>query len=135
MDCTYERHGDTIRCVNCLHQIAWTKDRLPRHNCRGVLNWAGRLLMRLPPGDGIAHAAKIAGMALLAKLWEETTGKPCGCRDRQAWLNREWRRFVWRHFATPHKKSCRVNPARPAETAATRRQPQPLPQPSDTPAG
>jgi hypothetical protein len=38
-------------------------------------------------GDTVADLAHITGMDQLAKLYEQTTGKDCGCQDRRQVLN------------------------------------------------
>jgi len=39
-------------------------------------------------GDAIADLTHLTGVDQLAKLYEQTTGKPCGCQERQDLLNR-----------------------------------------------
>jgi hypothetical protein len=39
-------------------------------------------------GDVVAAVAKAVGADRLARLWEEWTGIPCGCPERQEKLNR-----------------------------------------------
>lgn len=64
------------------------------------LTATGKLLIAMPPpGDGVATIAKWTGMGHLAKIWEQMSGTPCGCGDRQQWLNAAWERFVWQHFS------------------------------------
>lgn len=43
-------------------------------------------------GDRIADGIKAVKLDVLAKLWTELTGLPCGCETRKRWLNRldEW---------------------------------------------
>ena len=38
-------------------------------------------------GDTVASLTHLTGLDQLAKLYEDTTGKPCGCQQRQALLN------------------------------------------------
>jgi hypothetical protein len=38
-------------------------------------------------GDTVADLTRVTGVDQLAKLYEEITGKPCGCAERQALLN------------------------------------------------
>lgn len=38
-------------------------------------------------GDYVADLAHLTGMDRLAKTYERTTGKPCGCEQRQEKLN------------------------------------------------
>jgi len=38
-------------------------------------------------GDYVADLAHLTGMDRLAKMYEHTTGKPCGCEQRQEKLN------------------------------------------------
>jgi hypothetical protein len=38
-------------------------------------------------GDTVADVTHITGIDRLAKLYEEVTGKPCGCAERQEKLN------------------------------------------------
>ncbi len=38
-------------------------------------------------GDTVASLTRLVGLDQLARLYEETTGKPCGCEQRQALLN------------------------------------------------
>ncbi len=38
-------------------------------------------------GDTVADLAHLTGMDQLAKLYEELTGKDCGCEDRRQTLN------------------------------------------------
>jgi hypothetical protein len=40
-------------------------------------------------GDTIASLATLTGLNQLAKTYEQVTGKPCGCKERQALLN-QW---------------------------------------------
>lgn len=66
------------------------------------LTLKGKLLICLPPpGDATAVLTKYTGIAALAKAWEQISGQPCGCGDRQAWMNAAWQRFVWQHFSAP----------------------------------
>jgi hypothetical protein len=39
-------------------------------------------------GDAVADLAHITGMDQLARLYEQTTGKSCGCDQRRQALNR-----------------------------------------------
>ena len=39
-------------------------------------------------GDVVANLTHITGLDRLAKTYEGVTGKPCGCDERQAALNR-----------------------------------------------
>ena len=98
--CFIQRKPGLLVCRICAQP--WRTQSPPERahrKCRGVLDWRGRLLARLEPGDGIAFAAKCTGMAFLAELWEEITQQDCGCADRQAWLNQQWQRIVWKYFA------------------------------------
>lgn len=63
------------------------------------LTWRGQILVRMLPGDGVAKLASWTGMAKIAAEWEAITGVPCGCPDRQAWLNRQWLEFVYERFS------------------------------------
>lgn len=50
-----------------------------------------RLVANRPPrglGDVLAAVFKATGAAKLAKAYERVTGKPCGCAQRQAALNK-----------------------------------------------
>ena len=38
-------------------------------------------------GDYVADLAHLTGMDRMAKMYERTTGKPCGCEQRQETLN------------------------------------------------
>jgi len=38
-------------------------------------------------GDVVADVTNITGVDRLAKLYEEITGKPCGCEERREKLN------------------------------------------------
>jgi hypothetical protein len=38
-------------------------------------------------GDSVADLAHLTGMDQLAKLYEQVTGKDCGCEDRRQTLN------------------------------------------------
>jgi hypothetical protein len=38
-------------------------------------------------GDAVANLTHLTGVDQLAKLYEQTTGKSCGCQERQALLN------------------------------------------------
>lgn len=38
-------------------------------------------------GDTVAKLAKCIGADKVAKVYEQVTGRPCGCADRQAKLN------------------------------------------------
>lgn len=38
-------------------------------------------------GDVVADVTNITGVDRLAKMYEEITGKPCGCDQRREWLN------------------------------------------------
>jgi hypothetical protein len=38
-------------------------------------------------GDTVADLAHLTGMDQLAKLYEQTTGKSCGCEQRRQTLN------------------------------------------------
>lgn len=38
-------------------------------------------------GDVVAEVTNITGIDRLAKLYEELTGKPCGCDERREKLN------------------------------------------------
>jgi len=38
-------------------------------------------------GDVVADVTNITGIDRLAKLYEEITGKPCGCEERREKLN------------------------------------------------
>ena len=38
-------------------------------------------------GDVVADVTNITGVDRLAKLYEELTGKPCGCEERREKLN------------------------------------------------
>jgi len=38
-------------------------------------------------GDVVADVTNITGVDRLAKLYEEVTGKPCGCEERREKLN------------------------------------------------
>ncbi len=39
-------------------------------------------------GDVVADVTNITGVDRLAKLYEELTGKPCGCDERREKLNK-----------------------------------------------
>jgi hypothetical protein len=39
-------------------------------------------------GDVLAEITHLTGIDRLASLYEQTTGKPCGCEQRKAALNR-----------------------------------------------
>lgn len=41
-----------------------------------------------PAGDVVAAIAKRIGADRLAAWWQRQTGRPCGCKGRQAALNR-----------------------------------------------
>jgi len=56
----------------------------------------------VPCGDLFAAVARYVGADRLARLWEKWTGKPCGCPERQAAMNKacaaleKWlRRLSW----------------------------------------
>ena len=38
-------------------------------------------------GDTVASLAALTGLDQLARTYEQVTGKPCGCKERQALLN------------------------------------------------
>ena len=38
-------------------------------------------------GDTVADLTQLTGVARLAKAYEQVTGKPCGCDERQEKLN------------------------------------------------
>ena len=38
-------------------------------------------------GDAVANLTHLTGVDQLAKLYEQTTGKSCGCQERQDLLN------------------------------------------------
>jgi hypothetical protein len=42
----------------------------------------------------VADVTHITGIDRLAKLYEEVTGKPCGCSERQEKLNQVFRPIV-----------------------------------------
>lgn len=58
-----------------------------------------RLITCKPPGDKLADFTHATGISRLAQLWTAATGLPCGCSDRQVWLNQQWHAFVWQHFS------------------------------------
>ena len=41
-------------------------------------------------GDTVAKFTAFTGLDHLAKLYTRTTGKPCGCKERQAYLNKRF---------------------------------------------
>jgi hypothetical protein len=41
-----------------------------------------------PLGDQVADFTHITGLDQLAGLYTQITGKNCGCKQRQEWLNR-----------------------------------------------
>ena len=38
-------------------------------------------------GDTVADLTHLTGLDKLAGLYEQITGRSCGCKDRQEWLN------------------------------------------------
>lgn len=38
-------------------------------------------------GDAVAEITRLTGIDRLASMYEEATGKPCGCDERQEILN------------------------------------------------
>lgn len=44
-------------------------------------------------GDTVAKITRYTGIDFLFKLWTKITGIPCGCKERQEWLNE---RFPYR---------------------------------------
>lgn len=45
-------------------------------------------------GDAVANVTRVTGIDRLAKLYEDVTGKPCGCAERQEKLNQVYLPFV-----------------------------------------
>lgn len=41
-----------------------------------------------PLGDQVADLTHVTGVDQLARLYTQLTGKDCGCKQRQEWLNR-----------------------------------------------
>ena len=39
-------------------------------------------------GDAVAEITRLTGVDRLAAMYEQATGKPCGCAERQEILNR-----------------------------------------------
>ena len=39
-------------------------------------------------GDSVADLTQLSGIDRIAKLYEQTTGKSCGCEERQDSLNK-----------------------------------------------
>lgn len=126
-DCVFvPAEGGGVVCENC-----GTKRAQPsRRNCRKPapqreLSALGKVLLDVQPGDRVAEIAKLTGGALIAEAWEKFTGRPCGCGDRQKWLNSRWAKFVRERFAIP---------AGSTETSRKSTQRQQFPQPSGAPA-
>lgn len=104
--CDFETDGKNLRCRRCKRRIRnHGHARHPVRTCVAELNAIGHLLASVHPGDAVAALAKVSGAAMLAELWEQASGKPCGCQNRRQWLNERWRQFVWDHF------SAQPNPA------------------------
>lgn len=92
------RNGELIP-IERIHLICKAKQQPPEEDRR--LTWLGRLLVRLEPGDDIAFVAKHIGGAALYEAWEKISGMPCGCGDRQKWLNMQWQALVRHYFSEP----------------------------------
>ena len=39
-------------------------------------------------GDAVAEISRLTGVDRLASMYEQATGKPCGCAERQEMLNK-----------------------------------------------
>lgn len=77
MSCFFDRSG------RCLHPRVGgdaTADR-----CGGCVEYRGRLRGL---GDVVAKVAEVTGVASAARALENATGKPCGCAERRAALNK-----------------------------------------------
>lgn len=83
----------------------------------------GQRLDAMSAGDGVAYLASKTGLKRLAKEWERVSKLPCGCVDRQVWLNQRWRQFVWGNFRadgpTLLGRIAALIPAMSAETKGT----------------
>lgn len=102
ISCDWRETEGGIQCVRCQKFVRTQKRPHRRCPARILLTLTGRILIRLPPpGDNVATLAKYTGMASIVSAWSEIRGKPCKCPDRQAWLNDQWQRFVWRNFWEP----------------------------------
>jgi hypothetical protein len=113
-ECAFVAASDQYVCTEC--GFLWRKPIRRRCGTRRVvprpetledtlrrtrrLTFKGKILICLPPpGDAVATLTKYTGVAHLAELWERISGNPCGCADRQAWMNQAWKTFVWQHFS------------------------------------
>lgn len=87
-------------CTLCGRKNPRPTDNPPHRvvmSCRAVpkseLTATGKLLASMKPGDGVKWLAEHTGLS-----WFVDPAK-CGCKNRQAWLNRQWQRFVEAKFS------------------------------------
>lgn len=74
-NCTFSRDGVRIRCERCDFSIAWTKDGLPKRNCR----------IPLPPAPNFGPGTELAS---LIKQLGGTDEHGCGCKAMIEQMNR-----------------------------------------------
>lgn len=109
--------SDTIVCRICKQTFRAKPNAKVFRSCRGVLDWRGRLLVRLKPGLGLSLVIRYSG-AKAAAEWAAIIAKDCPrCKERQKWLDNQWHRFVWARFA--YMPSDHQGQDRAAQTAET----------------
>jgi hypothetical protein len=77
MSCFFDRSG------RCLHPRVGGETTAER--CGACVEYRGRLRGM---GDVVAKVAEATGVATVARVVEKATGKPCGCAERRAALNK-----------------------------------------------